>query len=91
MWLYLVSFSSISSLGKYVQALFMLAFSPAGGSLVSLMVLSKMPTGMLLLGSADKNRRKLGWQPSSFENWSSLFSSEGSHDGIRWMFCSMIQ
>ena len=52
------SLSSISSLGKKVQALFMLAFNPVGGSFVNLIDLSKIPIGIPVEGSADKNNLK---------------------------------
>lgn len=39
------SFSSTSSFGKYVNALFMFALIPDGGSFVSLIDLSKIPIG----------------------------------------------
>ena len=52
------SFSSIYSLGKYVNALFMFAFKPDGGSFVSFIDLSKRPIGTPSEGSADKNNLK---------------------------------
>lgn len=53
------SFSSTYSLGKKVKALFILAFSPAGGSFVSLIDLSSRPIGTSIEGSADKKSLKL--------------------------------
>ncbi len=41
----------------------MFALSPAGGSFVSLIDLSKIPIGIPVLGSADKKRRNLGFPP----------------------------
>ena len=52
------SLSSISSLGKYVHALFIFAFKPFGGSFVNLIDLSKIPIGIPNDGSADKNNLK---------------------------------
>jgi hypothetical protein len=52
------SFSSIYSLGKKVNALFILALIPDGGSLVNLIDLSKIPIGIPLDGSADNNNLK---------------------------------
>ena len=53
------SFSSIYSLGKYVNALFMFAFSPEGGSFVNFIDRSRRPIGTPSEGSADKNNLKL--------------------------------
>ena len=52
------SFSSIYSLGKYVKALFIFAFIPDGGSLVSLIDLSKIPIGTPVDGYEDNNNLK---------------------------------
>jgi hypothetical protein len=49
--LILMSLSSISSFEKNVQALFMLALSPDGGSFVNLIDLSRIPKD----GSAERN------------------------------------
>ena len=102
--LILGSLSSISFLEKKVQALFMLAFNPAGGSFVSLIDLSKIPIGTLLEGSADKKSllyfimNKLiiylnpGFPPAVSAAWSSsIFSSSFNHEGIRWIFYNMTQ
>ena len=69
------SFSSIYYLGKYVKALFMLAFNPDGGSFVSLIDLSRRPIGTPSEGSADKNNLKLICEPVSPEKESNIFSS----------------
>ena len=63
MHLTLGSFSSTYSLGKKVNALFMLALIPEGGSLVSLIDRSNMPIGTPVEGSAESRRRKLMWDP----------------------------
>ena len=74
MHLTLGSFSSTSSLGKKVKALFMLALIPEGGSLVSLMDLSKIPIGTPVEGYDDKSNLKLMWDPPvSPENESNIF------------------
>jgi hypothetical protein len=54
-----VSFSSISSLGIKSHAFFIFALIPAGGSLVSLILLSKIPIGTPALGSADRKSLNL--------------------------------
>lgn len=41
----------------------MFALSPAGGSFVSLIDLSKIPIGTPVEGSADNNNLKLAWDP----------------------------
>ena len=61
----------------------MLAFSPAGGSFVSLMDLSKRPIGTPSEGSADKKSLKLMCEPVSPEKESRIFSSSSSHVGIK--------
>jgi hypothetical protein len=48
------SFSVDFFFGEEVKALFMLALIPDGGSLVSLIDLSKIPIGTPVEGSADK-------------------------------------
>lgn len=52
------SFSSIYSLGKNVKALFMFALIPEGGSLVSLIDLSKIPIGTPFEGYAERRSLK---------------------------------
>jgi hypothetical protein len=84
MHLILGSFSSTSSLGKYVKALFMFALIPEGGSLVSLMDLSRMPIGTPVEGYADSSSLKFMCDPPvSPENESNIFSSYSSQRGIR--------
>lgn len=53
----LLSHSSKVSLFREAKALFMLAFKPAGGSLVILMQRFSKPMGMELAASEDKNSR----------------------------------
>lgn len=78
------SLSSISSLEKYDQALFIFALKPAGGSLVNLMDLSKRPMGIPPEGSADKNSLNLGFPPPySPVKESKIFSNSRSHLGIK--------
>ena len=69
------SFSSIYSFGKKVKALFILAFNPDGGSLVSLIDLSSKPIGTPSDGSAERNNLKLICDPVSPENESRIFSN----------------
>ena len=57
------SFSSTSSFGKKVKALFMLALIPAGGSLVSLIDLSRIPMGTPYEGSAERRSLKFMCDP----------------------------
>lgn len=65
----------------------MLALIPDGGSLVSLMDLSKIPMGTPVEGYADSKSLKLMWDPPvSPENESNIFSSYSSQRGIKWMF-----
>ena len=76
------SLSSNSSLMKKVKALFIFAFRPAGGSLVSLMERSRIPIGMTSYpvigsggaGSEERNSLKFGSEPST-ANWASFFSN----------------
>ena len=77
------SFSSTYSLGKYVKALFILAFIPDGGSFVSLIDLSKIPIGIPVEGSADNNNLKLICEPVSPEKESKIFYNSTSHLGIK--------
>ncbi len=83
MHLTLGSFSSTSYLGKYVNALFMLALIPDGGSLVSLIDRSRIPMGIPVEGSADSNSLKLMCDPVSPEKESRIFSSSFNHLGMR--------
>jgi len=70
----------------------MLALIPEGGSLVSLIDLSKIPIGIPVEGSADKSNLKLMCDPPvSPEKESRIFYSSMSQRGIRWMFCNMTQ
>ena len=70
-----------------MKALFMFALIPEGGSLVSLMDLSKIPIGTPVEGSADSNNLKLICDPPvSPEKESKIFSSSTSQRGIRWIF-----
>jgi len=41
----------------------MLGFKPWGGSLVSLIDRSSRPIGIVLTGSEDRKRRKVGFEP----------------------------
>jgi hypothetical protein len=69
------------------QDLFILALSPVGGSLVSLMDLSRIPMGTPLEGSDERKSLKLGFPPEdSPEKESRIFSSSISQVGIRWIF-----
>jgi hypothetical protein len=65
MVLILGSLSSISSFLKNEKERLMLSLRPWGGSLVSLMDFSSRPMGISLEGSEVRNRRKLGFEPSS--------------------------
>jgi len=56
----LTSLSSKFSLGKNVQALCILALRPVGGSLVSLIDLSRIPIGIACEGLAERRSLKLG-------------------------------
>ena len=67
------SFSSIYSLGKKVNALFMLAFNPDGGSFVSLIDLSSKPIGTPYDGSAERNNLKFMCEPVSLARASKIF------------------
>lgn len=53
----------------------MLALRPAGGSLVNLIDLSKIPIGTPVDGSADRKSLKLMWEPVSPEKESKIFSN----------------
>lgn len=53
----------------------MFALIPDGGSLVSLIDLSKIPIGIPVEGSAESNNLKLICEPVSPENESRIFSS----------------
>ena len=74
--------SSIISLSKLDHARFMFARSPAGGSFVSLMHRARIPMGIALEGSEERNTRMRSWEPSML-NESSFFSSSMSHTGIK--------
>lgn len=58
-----------------MKALFIFALIPDGGSLVSLIDLSKIPIGIPVEGSAESNNLKLICEPVSPENESRIFSS----------------
>mmetsp|Transcript_8548 Transcript_8548/g.20511 ORF Transcript_8548/g.20511 Transcript_8548/m.20511 type:complete len:346 (-) Transcript_8548:3276-4313(-) len=72
---------------KELYARSMLAFSPDGGSLVSLMELCSTCTGTTFCGSDDRKTRKRGCAPS--QSASSFFSSLGSQLATSSMFCSI--
>jgi len=62
----------------------MLAFIPEGGSFVSLIDLSKIPIGIPSEGYEERSSLKLICEPPvSPENESRIFSSSGSHLGIK--------
>lgn len=70
----------------------MLALIPDGGSLVSLIDLSRIPMGISADGSEERSNLKLMCDPPVYpENESRIFSNYPSHLGIRWIFCNMIQ
>ena len=58
------SASSICSMEKEQKARLRFAFSPAGGSFVSLMHRFRIPMGIPFEGSEVRNRRNFSWLPS---------------------------
>ena len=61
-----------------------LAFNPAGGSLVNLIDLSKIPIGTFLEGSADKNNLNYEFPtPASEAIASIIFSNSTNQLGIK--------
>jgi hypothetical protein len=79
-----------ASFGKKHQALYMFALRPLGGSLLSLIDLSRMPMGISLLDLAERSNLKFGLPPPIFcEILSNYFSRLLRNFGIRWIFCSI--
>ena len=67
---------------KVVKAIFIFSLRPDGGSFVNLIHFSKIPTGILSLGSADKNNLKSSCPFSLAISF--IFSSKRfSHFGIK--------
>merc|ERR1719399_2230475 len=84
------SSSSYSSRLNVQKACLMFAFKPEGGSLVSLMDLSRMPIGMEFEGSLLMKTRKFSWEPDEAYS-SSNFSTFFNHRGIKWTLFRMTQ